>query len=186
MNEPTYGKTKHGVPINDALVAKLAEQAEAGYDVDQVLKRRRGRPPLGAAAAAVGSVRLDPELRAAVQNRADSQSETVSSIVREALRLYLAVNAEPHGADRVDLSPMATRPAALELRLAYANGSWPRLQLQVGSPVRVPARAFQRQRPTTTAPVVFHSHPHLSNDPRIDQSRTRRAVDVSAGLTLGA
>ena len=43
----TYGKAASGVPITDELVAELAEKAQAGYDVDEMLRRRGGRPPIG-------------------------------------------------------------------------------------------------------------------------------------------
>ena len=45
MAKKTHGKTASGVPITDELVAELAEKAEAGYDVDETLRRRGGRPP---------------------------------------------------------------------------------------------------------------------------------------------
>jgi hypothetical protein len=186
MNEPTYGKTKHGAPITDALVAKLAAEAEAGFDVDQMLKRRRGRPSLGASAAAVESVRLDPELRAAVQARAEHESETVSSVIREALRLYLAVNVTPRAGERVGIPPLATRSADPMLRLACAAGRGPRLQLVVGHAVRVPRASSQGGRPATTSHIVFPPHSHRSSDPQIDQSRTRTSVGAATGLTLGA
>ncbi len=41
--EKTHGKTASGVPITDKLVAKLADKAEAGYNVDAMLRRRGGR-----------------------------------------------------------------------------------------------------------------------------------------------
>lgn len=41
--EKTHGKTASGVPITNKLVAKLAEKAEAGYNVDAMLRRRGGR-----------------------------------------------------------------------------------------------------------------------------------------------
>jgi len=88
----TYGKTRSGKPITDELVAELAEKAEAGYDVEEILRRRRpGRPPLGSAPASVESVRLDPELRDALTERADRDHETTSSVIRKALRKYLEV-----------------------------------------------------------------------------------------------
>jgi hypothetical protein len=43
MAEKTHGKTASGVPITDELVDELAEAAEAGYDVD-ALVRLVGRP----------------------------------------------------------------------------------------------------------------------------------------------
>ena len=39
----------------------LADEAERGYDVEAIRRRRGGRPPLGSAASSVESVRLDPE-----------------------------------------------------------------------------------------------------------------------------
>ena len=60
MAKKTHGKTASGVPITEELVAELAEKAEVGYDVDEMLGRRGGRPPIGSAPASVESVRLDP------------------------------------------------------------------------------------------------------------------------------
>jgi hypothetical protein len=51
MTKRTYGHTKSGTPIDDDLIEELADDAEAGYDVDEVITRRgkRGRPRLGSA-----------------------------------------------------------------------------------------------------------------------------------------
>jgi hypothetical protein len=87
----THGRTAGGEPITDELVEKLAEEAEAGYDVDEMLRRRVGRPPIGSAAAAVVSVRLEPELQEALAVRAERDHETASSVIRKALRQYLRV-----------------------------------------------------------------------------------------------
>jgi predicted DNA-binding protein len=46
-------------------------------------------PPLGSSAASVESVRLDPELRKALAERASRDHETTSSVIRKALRKYL-------------------------------------------------------------------------------------------------
>ena len=91
MAKKTRGKTASGVPITDELVAGLAEKAEAGYDVDEMLRRRGGRPSIGSSAASVESVRLDPELRDALVRRARRDHETTSSVIRKALRKYLDV-----------------------------------------------------------------------------------------------
>jgi hypothetical protein len=85
----TYGRTASGRSIDDELVEELADKAEAGYDVDETLRRRGGRPPIGSAAASVESVRLDPELRQALAQRAERDHETTSSVIRKALRKYL-------------------------------------------------------------------------------------------------
>lgn len=41
--EKTHGKTASGVPITDKLVAKLADKAKVGYNIDEMLRRRGGR-----------------------------------------------------------------------------------------------------------------------------------------------
>ena len=90
VKKKTYGKTVSGVPITDDLIEELAAKAEAGFDVDEIL-RRRGRPPMGSGPAKVESVRLDPELREALAQRAERDDEATSSVIRKALRQYLAL-----------------------------------------------------------------------------------------------
>ncbi|MFZ1154277.1 MAG: ribbon-helix-helix protein, CopG family [Solirubrobacteraceae bacterium] len=84
-----HGRTASGRPITEGLVEKLASKAEAGYDVEETLQRRVGRPPRGSAAASVESVRLEPELRDALVQRARRDHETTSVVIRRALREYL-------------------------------------------------------------------------------------------------
>lgn len=91
MPKRTHGKTASGAPITEDLVDRLAAKAEAGYDVEQTLRRRGGRPSIGSAAASVESVRLEPELRHALAERAEHDHETTSSVIRKALREYLKV-----------------------------------------------------------------------------------------------
>lgn len=91
MAKKSYGRTTSDVPITDELIDRLAAKAEAGYDVDETIRRRGGRPLIGSAAAGVESVRLDPELRGALARRAEHDHETVSSVIRKALREYLKV-----------------------------------------------------------------------------------------------
>ncbi len=66
----TQDKTASGNPITDDLIDKLAKKAEAGYDVEETLRRRPGRPTIGSAPARMESVRLDSELREALDVRA--------------------------------------------------------------------------------------------------------------------
>ena len=91
-SKKTYGKTEDGVPITEELVGKLAAKAESGFDVRETLRRRRGRPPLGSGPATVETVRLDPELRQALAQRAERDEETTSSVIRRALHRYLMAN----------------------------------------------------------------------------------------------
>jgi hypothetical protein len=92
MAKKTYGKTKSGAAISEELVEKLAAEAEAGYDVEETLARRVGRPTIGSGPASVESVRLDPELRLALARRAEHDREATSSVIRKALREYLKVS----------------------------------------------------------------------------------------------
>ena len=85
----TYGRTPDGTLITEELVEQLSREAEAGYNVDEILERRRGRPRMGSGPATVESVRLDPELRDALDRRARQDEESTSSVIRKALRLYL-------------------------------------------------------------------------------------------------
>ncbi len=82
--------TSNGRIITDQEIEAMADEAEAGYDLSK-LKRRPGRPTLGSAAAEVFPVRLEPELRAALEARATTDETTASDIVRNALRAYLHV-----------------------------------------------------------------------------------------------
>jgi uncharacterized protein (DUF4415 family) len=86
-----YGHTRSGKPITDKEIKALASEAEAGYDVGALLARRgkRGRPALGSAPASVESVRLDPELRDQLLDRAKAEGTTTSEVIREALRRFL-------------------------------------------------------------------------------------------------
>lgn len=91
MTERTYGRTKSGKVITDADIEKYAAEAEAGIDVDELVRRRgkRGRPTLGSGPASVESVRLDPELREALASRAEAEGTSTSEVIRQALRDYL-------------------------------------------------------------------------------------------------
>jgi hypothetical protein len=82
---------RSGKPITDADVQRLADEAERGYDVDAMIARRgrRGRPALGSAPSTVESVRLDPELRDQLAERARVDGTTTSEVIRQALRNYL-------------------------------------------------------------------------------------------------
>jgi len=86
-----YGRTKSGVPITDELVRKASAEAERGYDVDEILRRRRGRPPIGSGPSVVESFRLDPDLRKALGERAERDEETTSAVIRKALTQYLGL-----------------------------------------------------------------------------------------------
>jgi len=91
MTKHTYGHTRSGTPITDELIEELAKEAEAGYDVDEIIARRgnRGRPRLGTEPSTVESVRLDPDLKERLLRRAEDEGTTASEVIREALRQHL-------------------------------------------------------------------------------------------------
>lgn len=85
-----HGKLKDGRVITDQMVEKMADEAEQGYDVDQIQRRRSGgRPAMGSGPASVESVRLDPELKKQLLLRASRDGISVSEVIRTALRTYV-------------------------------------------------------------------------------------------------
>lgn len=78
---------------HDTELDALAVEVEAtDYDVETLKQQRRpGRPPMGSGPADVVPVRIDPELRAAIEARAEAEATTTSAVIREALRKFLDV-----------------------------------------------------------------------------------------------
>jgi len=72
-------------PATEEQIAALAAEAEAGYDVELLKKRGRGRPGRGAAPSQVIALRLTPDEIAALDARAESEGKTRSEIIREAI-----------------------------------------------------------------------------------------------------
>lgn len=87
----THGRSKAGVELTDDVLEQMAKEAEEGLDVTK-LRRRPGRPAMGSAPADSFPVRLEPELRRALDERAAAEETTASEIVREALRRFLKVS----------------------------------------------------------------------------------------------
>jgi hypothetical protein len=81
--------TRSGRVLSDDDIEALADEAERSPDLEALKSRKRGRPRLGSGPAEVVPVRLDPELKAAVEGRAASEHTSTSEIIREALRRYL-------------------------------------------------------------------------------------------------
>ena len=84
--------TASGRKLNDADIDAISDEvAGKDYDVEALKTRRRGRPPIGAGPADVVPVRIDPEMRAAIETRAKADNMTTSEVIREALRRFLDV-----------------------------------------------------------------------------------------------
>ncbi len=91
MSTESHGHTKSGAPLTDEVIEGLADEAEQGYEVEEILDRRgkRGRPSLGTGPSTVESVRLDPELKEQLARRAAADGVPVSDVIRDALRHHL-------------------------------------------------------------------------------------------------
>ena len=92
MTEPKTNRTRSGRTLTDIEVDALStEVAETDYDVEVLKTRRRGRPSMGSGPADVVPVRIDPELRAAIEARAEAEHTTTSEVIRQAIRRFLEV-----------------------------------------------------------------------------------------------
>lgn len=92
MTDPKIHRTRSGRTLTDEEIDDIASEVEeTDYDVEALKTRRRGRPPMGSGPADVVPVRIDPELRAAIEARAEADHTTTSEIIREALRRFLDV-----------------------------------------------------------------------------------------------
>ena len=91
MTEPNARRKR--VKITDELAERLADDAERGYDLEQVHLQPtgRGRPRLaeGNGPSPTVNARLDDELSAQLAERAKRDGVAKSDIVREALRAWL-------------------------------------------------------------------------------------------------
>jgi len=92
MSDPKQHRTRSGRTLTDEDIDAIAREVEeTDYDVEALKTRRRGRPPMGSGPADVVPVRIDPELREAIEARAEADHTTTSEIIREALRRFLDV-----------------------------------------------------------------------------------------------
>jgi hypothetical protein len=78
----------NGVPVTEEMIQQWADEAEKGYDVEQL--RKRGRKPAGHGPARVVPVRLDDTLLSALDERAEHEHITRSELIRAAIRAYVA------------------------------------------------------------------------------------------------
>lgn len=79
----------NGHEVSDDQVQAWADEAEAGYDVDQ-LKRRWGRPPRAEKASQVIPTRFSDSELAALMERADREGMDRSTAIRTAVREWSA------------------------------------------------------------------------------------------------
>lgn len=70
----------------------LARQIDKGETPALAVRRGRGQPPIGPEPGEPLRVRLEPESRRAVDERAEAKHTSTSDIVRRAIRQYLAAS----------------------------------------------------------------------------------------------
>ncbi|MDK6907396.1 ribbon-helix-helix domain-containing protein [Actinotignum timonense] len=78
-------ETIKGIPVTEEQIQTWTAEAEAGYDVDALTKRGRGRPGRGAVPSQVVAVRFTPEEIKAIDARARELNVTRSELIREAV-----------------------------------------------------------------------------------------------------
>lgn len=79
-----------GVPVTEEQIAAWAAEAEAGYDVETLKRRGRGRPGRGAEPSQVVALRLTLDELAAIDARAKLEGKTRSEVIRQALSVAAA------------------------------------------------------------------------------------------------
>ncbi|MGH9127730.1 MAG: ribbon-helix-helix protein, CopG family [Acidimicrobiales bacterium] len=82
-------RTSSGVVLTHEVEAALAEEAEAGYDLDLARRWRPGRPSLSEGVSPRIHLRIEPELAEALRRVADDEHRSVSALARDALRAYV-------------------------------------------------------------------------------------------------
>ena len=89
MAETPAGETIGDERVTDEQIRKWADDAEKGFDVEEL--RRRGRPRLGDGPSAVIPVRMDDDLLEALNEKAKRDGISRSEVIREAVRAWTHV-----------------------------------------------------------------------------------------------
>jgi hypothetical protein len=76
--------------VTEEQIQKWADEAEAGYDVEELKRRGRGRPGRGAEPMQVVAVRLTAEELDALDEAASRQHMSRSEAIRAALARFTA------------------------------------------------------------------------------------------------
>ena len=83
-------ETINGVPVTEEKIQAWVAEAEAGYDIEALEKRGRGRPGRGAEPSQVVALRLTVEEIQALDRRAEREGKTRSEVIREAIHRLAA------------------------------------------------------------------------------------------------
>lgn len=76
-----------GKPVTDDQIQAWADEAEAGYPVEEL--RKRGRRPIGDGPSDVVPVRIDAALLQALVERAERDQVSRSEAIRAAIRAWV-------------------------------------------------------------------------------------------------
>lgn len=76
--------------VSEEQIQQWVDEAEAGYDVEQLKRRGRGRPGRGAEPMQVVAVRLTADELAALDAVADRENVSRSEAIRRALAHFAA------------------------------------------------------------------------------------------------
>lgn len=87
---PTRFSSYDFVMVSEEQIRQWADEAEAGYDVEEMKRRGRGRPGRGAEPMQVVAVRLTAEELAAVDAIAEREHISRSEAIRRALAGFAA------------------------------------------------------------------------------------------------
>lgn len=85
INAMIERETINGVPVTEDQIAAWADEADAGYDVEVLKTRGRGRPARGSEPSQVVALRLTAQEIASLDARAEREGKTRSEVIREAL-----------------------------------------------------------------------------------------------------
>lgn len=80
-------ETINGVPVTEEQIAAWVAEAEAGFDVETLKRRGRGRPGRGSEPSQVVALRLTAQEIADLDARAAREGKSRSDVIREALAI---------------------------------------------------------------------------------------------------
>ena len=92
MGEDKVTRTIRGSAVSDEQIQSWADEAEVGYNLPELRKRRRGRPPVGSGPGQPVTVRFDEQTLAALRARAKEEGlANESEAIRAAVRAWAHV-----------------------------------------------------------------------------------------------
>jgi hypothetical protein len=87
-----FDETIGGRPVEEKQVLSWANEAEAGYNIQELKARGRGRPGRGNGPSEVVALRLTREELVRIDARAKRDGTTRSDVIRAALNAWVSVN----------------------------------------------------------------------------------------------